>query len=659
MPLRCLLFCSDQEATSLLVRVLAELQIDAEHCPNAATATERVTSQQFQIVILDWDDQPDAGLLLNTARTRKASERPLTLAIVGDDAGVPKALQAGANSILRTPLLVNQVRDTITTARDLLRAKLEQSVSAAKASAAKASAISLPAVEIPRAQTTLRAGEFLQSATPQPGAQFTTESDLDKRMLQSQPPTEIDPLQDLEPTAAALDTKDKAEETPTLPAVQPRGLAWYKARNAPAATGAAAAPALAPAPSPDYAPLPASGKTELLSFEQTPSYTATPVHTPSMPAPPPIEPILDTPVIRREQNDQKTESQLFAYMAGEHAEKSEPAQAQYEASPHRFRLAGVVLFVALIAAGAYWKLSSDGAKNTGAQPISTRMTSAVHAWLNPQPVTPAQAPASHENFARAGDEYKLPVAEAIPDATTDPSQIHVVPAVDPTAKQPNAAAANATQTTGVEAPPAANASDQPPVAAPDNASAAAAPGTASPSGPATQSIPPASTSAPPANTVPVQTSSTSAATKANVPPPPAPATQRNTQPQYTAVSVGIPSSLKSQMAANTSEAGGNKPPEAAMPSIEPVTLPEAAARNLLLQQPAPAYPESAKGQSGTVVLQVLIGRDGSVQDAKFLQGSLVFARAAIDAVKQWHFQPYAMNGRPVSTVTSLTVSFKP
>jgi protein TonB len=113
------------------------------------------------------------------------------------------------------------------------------------------------------------------------------------------------------------------------------------------------------------------------------------------------------------------------------------------------------------------------------------------------------------------------------------------------------------------------------------------------------------------------------------------------------------------MAANTTEAGGNKSPEAAMASIEPVALPEAAARGLLLQQPAPAYPDSAKGQSGTVILQVFVSREGMVQDAKFLQGSLVFARAAIDAVKQWHFQPYTMNGRPVSTVTSLTVGFRP
>jgi protein TonB len=254
-------------------------------------------------------------------------------------------------------------------------------------------------------------------------------------------------------------------------------------------------------------------------------------------------------------------------------------------------------------------------------------------------------PATHESFARAGDEYKMPVAEAIPDATTDPSQIRVLPVIDPTTKQPHVGAANASQATDSQSP---NVSDQPSAVVPDGTVSAANPGAAIP-------IPAEPQTAP-------QTQAPQVATGAAVPPNPSaipPATQPNRQPQFTAVSVGIPSSLKSQMAASTPDPGGNKSPDAAMPSIEPVAIPEAAARNLLVQQPAPAYPDSAKGQSGTVILQVVIGRDGSVQDAKFMQGSLVFARAAIDAVRQWRFQPYTMNGRPVSTVTSLTVSFKP
>jgi protein TonB len=107
------------------------------------------------------------------------------------------------------------------------------------------------------------------------------------------------------------------------------------------------------------------------------------------------------------------------------------------------------------------------------------------------------------------------------------------------------------------------------------------------------------------------------------------------------------------------DAGGNKPMEAALPAIEPVTVPELAERSLLLDQPTLAYPANAAGKQGTVTLQVLIGRDGTVQDAKFIQGSLMFARSAIDGVKRWKFKPYTMNGRPVSVATSLTLKFAP
>ena len=70
-------------------------------------------------------------------------------------------------------------------------------------------------------------------------------------------------------------------------------------------------------------------------------------------------------------------------------------------------------------------------------------------------------------------------------------------------------------------------------------------------------------------------------------------------------------------------------------------------------------PASGRGQQGTVVLQVLIGRDGTVKEAKFMQGSFAFARAAIDGVKLWKFKPYSMNGRPVSVQSMFTINFKP
>ena len=142
MALRCLLFSSDEGTAEPIRQVLAGLGVEEEYCSNAEAAVEKVTLKNFQIVIIDWDRQPEAGLLLTAARERKAAERPLTLAIVGDDASVANALQAGANSILRKPIVVNQVNDTLTTARDLLRAKQESAAAAAHAASAGASASS-------------------------------------------------------------------------------------------------------------------------------------------------------------------------------------------------------------------------------------------------------------------------------------------------------------------------------------------------------------------------------------------------------------------------------------------------------------------------------------------------------------------------------------
>jgi protein TonB len=111
----------------------------------------------------------------------------------------------------------------------------------------------------------------------------------------------------------------------------------------------------------------------------------------------------------------------------------------------------------------------------------------------------------------------------------------------------------------------------------------------------------------------------------------------------------------------TPEGSGTKPVEAAMSSIEPVVVPEATAWSFLSQPVDPQYPAGARasGQRGTVVLQVLIARDGTVQEAKFMQGSLVFAKSAIDAVRQWHFKPYILNGRAVSVQSAITLNFTP
>jgi len=92
---------------------------------------------------------------------------------------------------------------------------------------------------------------------------------------------------------------------------------------------------------------------------------------------------------------------------------------------------------------------------------------------------------------------------------------------------------------------------------------------------------------------------------------------------------------------------------------EPVPLSEDAARALLVQSVNPTYPPEATAQKlrGPVVLQVTIGRDGSVEDLKIVRGPFVLAKAAIAAVKRWQFRPYTVDGRAAQTQTVLTINF--
>jgi TonB family protein len=658
MPLRCLLFSSNEGMVQPIWQVLADLGIEGEYCQSAVDAVEKVTTQVFQIVITDWDDQPEAGFLLKTARELKAAQRPLTLAIVSDDARLPEALQAGANSVLVKPIRTEQVRDTMSTACELLRAKQQPGTlqpapvvqretpeTAALAAVASAGAVSVPSTVTQVPEKTFRAGEFLQSGSSMPGAQFDTENDVHKSMEQSAA-AEVDALTELEPMAAAVEAAPAPEPEPQEPLTGWAALQARLTRTAP--------------PPPEEAP----AKSELLSYAETPAHVV-------KPAGPAAEESRE-PEERESQPESGPEAALFAYISGE-PEESAPAARESHFKASRILLVGIL--AACVALVAVPRIR---------QSLRIVYGNAVRAggsWLNPPPAPVPQAVPQHDSFGQSGDEYNLPVVGNIPDATTDPSQIRVLPLIDPTAKPQKGSEANGGQATSTatgdtnptdqaQTNQAQHDQNQPGQSQPGQDQS----GQAQVGQSQLKDSAPASGGGVPGNAAEASSGSAPAATpvQANAPvaqavPPPrpvAPPAQISAVPQPSASgagNAGIPSSLKSQMASMTPEASGARPAEAAMSSIEPVNLPESAALGLLTQPVDPVYPDAAKasGLRGSVVLQVLIGRDGAVQDAKFLQGSLVFARAAIDAVKQWRFKPYSMNGRAVSVQSVITLNFKP
>jgi protein TonB len=79
----------------------------------------------------------------------------------------------------------------------------------------------------------------------------------------------------------------------------------------------------------------------------------------------------------------------------------------------------------------------------------------------------------------------------------------------------------------------------------------------------------------------------------------------------------------------------------------------------LIYQVKPEYPQLAKitHTQGVVVLEALIRRDGSIDSLRVISGHQLLTQSALDAVKQWKYQPTLLNGEPVEVVTTVTVTF--
>ncbi len=85
----------------------------------------------------------------------------------------------------------------------------------------------------------------------------------------------------------------------------------------------------------------------------------------------------------------------------------------------------------------------------------------------------------------------------------------------------------------------------------------------------------------------------------------------------------------------------------------------AAQQMKLIQQPRPIYPPEAKmaGVEGQVKLTAIIGKDGTVQRLEVISGDPLLVPSALQAVKQWVYQPTLLNGNPVEVQTEIDVNY--
>jgi protein TonB len=80
----------------------------------------------------------------------------------------------------------------------------------------------------------------------------------------------------------------------------------------------------------------------------------------------------------------------------------------------------------------------------------------------------------------------------------------------------------------------------------------------------------------------------------------------------------------------------------------------------LVNRVEPVYPHIAAVSEiqGQVKLHAIIGRDGRIQSLSAVSGHPLLVRAALEAVEQWRYRPYILNGEAVEVETFITVNFK-
>ncbi len=77
---------------------------------------------------------------------------------------------------------------------------------------------------------------------------------------------------------------------------------------------------------------------------------------------------------------------------------------------------------------------------------------------------------------------------------------------------------------------------------------------------------------------------------------------------------------------------------------------------LRVQPNYPAIARQARVQ-GEVVLRAMISREGTIENLQVLSGHSMLVRAAVDAVRQWRYRPYVLNGEPIEVETEVRVNF--
>jgi CheY-like chemotaxis protein len=121
MTLSALLVCSDEAAAQVLCRVLEELSIQVESCPDFPRAGIRLAQQRFDVVIVDGASNNEVVSLLRETRVSRLNDATLAVAVVAGQDSIREVFALGVNFVLYKPVAYDRALSSLRAARAVMR----------------------------------------------------------------------------------------------------------------------------------------------------------------------------------------------------------------------------------------------------------------------------------------------------------------------------------------------------------------------------------------------------------------------------------------------------------------------------------------------------------------------------------------------------------
>ena len=131
MTLSALLVCTDKAAAEVLSRVLRELSIRVESCPDFARASIRAAQERFDVIIVDGQSGAEVLSLLRETRTSRLNDATLAVAVVPSQESIRELFSLGVNFVLYKPVAYERALSSLRAARAVMRKEKRKNARAA------------------------------------------------------------------------------------------------------------------------------------------------------------------------------------------------------------------------------------------------------------------------------------------------------------------------------------------------------------------------------------------------------------------------------------------------------------------------------------------------------------------------------------------------